>query len=349
MKHPIAPRITVFITFLAVVLAVSAACSGDDDDDGAGGASTRTQGLAETAPGNAVSPPPVVTGNAGGPEPGGRLAFYSFRDDDGDPNTSGDQEIYVMNVDGSDQVNISNNEADDFEPDWSPDGGRLAFVSLREGAAQIFVMDDDGENVQQLTTAGGGYLSPRWSPDGQSIALSRSGTLMLMDAGGANLRVLFEPQLEDVAEPCLGPGFPGGWSPDGKRITYYSASATRQTGEICTVDAATGDVEVIVREPVALHAEPVWSRDGRYLAYRSIRSGNSDVYTFDLEAGEETRLTDPDEVDAEPEWSPDGEWIAFVSYREYPNSDIYIMRKDGSDIRRLTTDPAKDTYPVWTP
>jgi TolB protein len=345
MKQRTPCRITpIAISLLAAVTLVAGACGGSDDDDGDGGTgtagATTTRAPLGTAPGNAVSPPPVVSGSGDGPEPSGRLAFYSFRD--------GDQEIYTMNVDGSDQTNITNNPADDFEPDWSPDGERIAFVSLREGAAQIFVMDADGGNVQQLTQSGGGYLSPRWSPDGQSIALSRSGTIMVMNADGSGLRAIFEPQREEEAEPCLGPGFPGGWSPDSARVTYYSASASRQTGEICAVDAASGEIEVIVREPVALHAEPVWSADGRYIAYRSIRADNSDVYVMDLETGEERRLTDPPEVDAEPEWSPDGEWIAFVSYREFPNSDIYIMRKDGSDVRRLTTDPTKDTYPIWT-
>ena len=350
MKHPHRPRITVFFTLLAPLFLLAAACSGDDDAGATPGpGASQTEGPRETAPGNAVTPPAVETGDAGGPEPFGFLAFYSFRGGDDDPETVGDQEIYTMNVDGSDQANISNHEADDFEPDWSPDGTRIAFASLRDGGqAHIFVMDADGGNVVKLTGQNGGYLSPRWSPDGQSIALSRSGTIMVMNADGSGLREVFQPQLEETAEPCHGPGFPGGWSPDGKRITYYSASASRQTGEICIVDAATGEIEAVVVEPVAIHAEPVWSPDGRYLAYRSIRGDNSDIYVYDLEEKKETRLTDVPELDAEPEWSPDGEWIAFVSYRDYPNSDIYLMRKNGSDVRRLTTDPAKDTYPIWT-
>jgi Tol biopolymer transport system component len=353
MKQPRLLSITVICSVFASLLLITSACGDDDGSSGPGAGTTSPTSTAGatsrpivTAPGNAVSPPPVVTGDGGGPEPSGTIAFYSFRDDYGN---GPDQDIYTMNVDGSNQTNVSNFDADDYEPDWSPDGSRIAFSSAREGSPHIYVIDADGSNLEQLTTGAGGYLSPRWSPDGQSIALSRSGTIMVMNADGSDLRVVFNNQNEDVAEPCYGPGFPGGWSPDSQLITYYSASATRQTGEVCVVDVDTGEIEPVVVEPVAIHAEPVWSSDGRYLAYRSIRGGNSDVYVFDLEKGVEYRLTDDPQVDAEPEWSPDGEWIAFVSYREYPNSDIYIMRKDGSDVRRLTDDPAKDTYPVWTP
>jgi Tol biopolymer transport system component len=87
-----------------------------------------------------------------------------------------------------------------------------------------------------------------------------------MDADGGNARVVFEPDPEETAEPCRGPGFVGGWSPDSRRITYYSASVSRGIAEVCIVDL-DGNTEVVVSDGVNLHAEPVWSPDGRYIAY----------------------------------------------------------------------------------
>jgi TolB protein len=150
-------------------------------------------------------------------------------------------------------------------------------------------------------------------------------------------------------------GFPGGWSPNDDRVIYYAAvpasGGEQGRGWICAVAAdGSSKVETLVSEPPALHAEPSWSPDGRFVAFRSIRDGNSDIYVVDLETGKQTRLTDFEGLDIEPDWSPDGEWIAFGSTRDgQQTTDIYIMRKDGSDVRRLTDHVAKDSYPIWSP
>jgi len=84
----------------------------------------------------------------------GRIAFVSSRD--------GDREIFVMDADGRNQTQLTNNTSDDYSPAWSPDGRRIAFASWRDGDRKIFVMDADGRNQTQLTTEGGSY--PDWCP-----------------------------------------------------------------------------------------------------------------------------------------------------------------------------------------
>jgi hypothetical protein len=83
-----------------------------------------------------------------------KIAFYSDRD--------GNHEIYVMNADGSGQINLTDNPADDLGPAWPPDGSRIAFHSERDGNPEIYVMNADGSDVIRLTTAGGEF--PVWSP-----------------------------------------------------------------------------------------------------------------------------------------------------------------------------------------
>src|SRR5262249_19021673 len=73
----------------------------------------------------------------------GKVAFSS--------NRSGKSQIYLMNADGTDQVNISNNAFNEEQPSWSPDGSKIAFVSDRDGNGEICVMNADGSNQQCLT------------------------------------------------------------------------------------------------------------------------------------------------------------------------------------------------------
>ncbi len=274
-------------------------------------------------------------------QPSGKIAFVSFRDDDGV------REIYVMDADGSGVTNLTNNPAADLDPDWSPDGTQIVFASDRDDNPHLFVMDADGSNVRQLTFGAGFETSPRWSPDGARIAFSGSGNIVVMDADGGNRVTVL--QTEADGGPCRTGSFPGGWSPDSSHVTYYSSSSLQDVTQVCSIAADGSDLQVLVNEPPGSHTEPVWSPDGRFIAFRSVRDSNHDIYVIDLESGEERRLTDHLATDIEPDWSPDGEWIVFGSSRDNPFFDIFIMRKDGSDVRQLTTDPAKDANPVWAP
>lgn len=325
-----------FIAALAFALGaalLAAACLGEEPPPA--GLTPAIQACTPTV----GTPLPLVSPDAGS-APGGNIAFVSFRD--------GNREIYKIKPDGSGLTNLTNHPSADDEPDWSPDGSKIAWSSDRDGDLHINVMDADGSGVTQLTSEGGA-LSPRWSPDGQCIAYSRGGSIVVMNADGSGPVRILQPQPETAAEICRAGGFPGGWSPDGTRITYYAASVSKGLGQVCTVAADGSDVAVVVSEPPVYNVEPVWSPDGDRIAFRSIRDENHDIYVVNLEDSSEQRLTEIPALDIEPAWSPDGAWIAFASNRDGVNTDIYIMRDDGSDVRRLTIDPAKDSYPVWSP
>ena len=78
-----------------------------------------------------------------------------------------------MNADGSDQTNLSNNEANDFNPSWSSDGEKIAFTSDREnGNFDIYVMNADGSGQTRLTDNPADDFNPTWSPDGEKIAFA---------------------------------------------------------------------------------------------------------------------------------------------------------------------------------
>ncbi len=315
--------------------------------DGTPGAITPLAGTAAVACVEVAPAPATATIALSGVLPLGKIAFVSFRDEyEGRSN----REIYLITADGSGPTNLSRNSCADDEPDWSPDGSKLVWSSDRDGDFELYVMSADGSGVAQLTTEGSA-LSPRWSPDGRYIAYTRGGTIKVMNADGSDPRVVLGGEPEATApDPCHTGGFPGGWSPDSTRIVYYSASLARQLGQVCTVSVDGSEVVSVVSEPPVYNVEPVWSPDGKRIAFRSIRDENHDIYVVNLEDGSTQRLTELPALDTEPDWSPDGQWIVFASNRDTGvATDIYIMRADGSDVRRLTDDPAKDSYPVWSP
>ena len=88
-----------------------------------------------------------------------------------------------MNSDGSDVKRLTDDSFDDKEPEWSPDGSKIAFSSMRHlNIGEIYVMNADGTQQTRRTQSSGGLLSgamsPAWSPDGTKIVYAaRSGFL----------------------------------------------------------------------------------------------------------------------------------------------------------------------------
>ncbi len=93
-----------------------------------------------------------------------KIAFVSDRD--------GNLEIYVMNVDGSEQTNLTNNSASDWFPSWSPDGKKIVFNSDRDGNYEFYVMNADGSEKKRLTNNRANDWSSSCSPDGKKIVFN---------------------------------------------------------------------------------------------------------------------------------------------------------------------------------
>lgn len=86
---------------------------------------------------------------------GKSIAFWSNRD--------GNQEIYVMNVDGTGQRRLTDNPASDANPAWSPDGTKILFHSDRGGNRDLYVMNADGSNPRAVTSDLGDDIAPDWT------------------------------------------------------------------------------------------------------------------------------------------------------------------------------------------
>ena len=280
-----------------------------------------------------------------------RIAFASDRD--------GNWEIYVMDVDGGNPRNLTNDRNDDRDPSWSPDGKRIVFFSNRDGhvidgrpTSDIYVMDADGGNPQNLTNDRNDDRFPSWSPDGKRIAFvsDRDGPpryfdIYVMDADGGNLQRLTSDPRDD-RNPS--------WSPDGERIVFgarregHFETKFAVTYEIYVMDADGGNQQRLT-ENRKNDWEPSWSPNGERIAFASDRKGdlvNIEIYVMDADGGNQQRLTENRKNDWQPSWSLDGERIAFVSDRD-GNSEIYVMDADGGNPQNLTNNPHSDINPAW--
>ena len=244
-------------------------------------------------------------------------------------------EIYVMDVDGGNRENLSNHPVDDMDPDWSPDGTKIAFVSNRDlGVDQIYVMDADGTNQIRLTYGPRRKQDPDWSPDGQEIAFTVHPDwkddwiphIAVMDANGNN-RERFE---NHAMQPS--------WSPDGKQIAFVSG---RDGGAEIYVIGADGQGLKRVTHDVPSQQNPTFSPDGGRIGYWAFQdAGFSHIYVVGADGNNLKRLTQNQVHHYYPTWSPDGKTIAYASSNNnenfFHNAKIHLMTADGKHIKQLS-------------
>ena len=283
-------------------------------------------------------------------------------------NRDGNAEIYIMNPDGTQQTNLTNDPSADYNPVWSPDGTKIAFNSDRDGNGEIYVMGADGSDPTNLTNHADDDWFPVWAPNGGKIAFmtDRESTgppilnnspkiiiplfdieIFVMNADGSGQTNLTNDPAWD--------GYPS-WSPDSSRIAFQT---DRDGGPVVLVLPEDLGYEIYSvnadgSSPTRLSWSPqddmypCWSPDGSKIAFQSDRDGNNEIYTMNPDGSGQTRLTNHPDIDSMPTWSPDGDWIAFHSFRD-GNAEIYRMTAAGLTKTRLTTSSEWDWGPSWSP
>lgn len=236
------------------------------------------------------------------------------------------------------------------EPQWSPDGKRIAFTS--EDA--LWVMNADGANARKLTEHPSGTSEPRWSPNGKRIAFysRRRGWehIWIVDAnGGAPKQILKgEFDADDLA-----------WSPDSEWLVYCSIrEPDLMTRGVYLIPSDGGD-EQLISTRGCWSGAPHFSPDGKILAYLSDQDGWFHVHLYDLKTRETSQITCGEfeiggpyfyNVDPRggPVFSSDGKQLAYIQHRE-GNFDVWVVSVNGNNPRRVSTQDGHHRIIGWLP
>jgi Tol biopolymer transport system component len=262
----------------------------------------------------------------------GRVAFVSTR--------SGNDDIWIMNPNGTRATDLSQNPADDSDVAWSPDCSQIAFTSDRGGNQDIWVMHNDGTHLHRVTSSPADDSQPTWAPGGNRIAYTRSigenGDLYVVAPDGTHGRQLTSGPADD---------FRPDWSPNGRRIMFVS---TRGVGEqqIFTMSAGGGHL-VQLTHSTGQNLQPAWAPSGRRIAFVSTRDGNRELYLADASGRGVIRLTHNPGIDAHPSFSPGGAKITFYTTRA-GNDEVFEINANGTHAVNVSRNPASDTGPVWS-
>jgi len=217
----------------------------------------------------------------------------------------GNRDLFVMNADGSNPQDITNNPFDDYSPAVSPRDGTIAFVSTRvAGAQQIFTMAMDGtgaEDISALHTRQPAEWDPAWSPDGHYLLLVRkpAGPVRIyrwdLSAPDAILLTMFATNSYLEAQPA--------WSPLGDLMAY---TLTRGgASEICVSPADPSLTKPCTPlTDLAANYSPAWSPDGRWIAYTSNRAGNLEIFLMTVTGAAQRDLSNSPSLDKDPAWQP---------------------------------------------
>jgi Tol biopolymer transport system component len=287
----------------------------------------------------------------------GQIAFASTR--------TGIPQVYIINSDGTGLRQVTNEQDGACQPDWSPDGERIVYVSpcrQEQGVylgSSLYIIDAKGENRVALPTSLGGDFEPAWSPDGKRIAFTS-----LRDGYMEIYMINLETNL--VTRLTRAQGISGAiharqpaWNPAGFQIAYV----LKRLGT--TQIWITTDGDVNLAKPNDQLAQtgnstndslPVWTRDGQYIVFNETNF-ESDAPYWLMSMRYEDRLTKQAvRLPIEPlpvvdvGFSPDGFWMAFESWPDDTlNHDIFLATVTGANRIRLTTDPGYDFDPAWRP
>ena len=248
-------------------------------------------------------------------------------------------QLQVADSDGFNPISVLISNEPILSPTWSPDGTRLAYVSMQNKKPIVYVQRLDQPRQEVLAGFPGSNSAPAWAPDGRSlaVALSRDGgtQIFAINLDGSGLRRLSRSSGIDT-EPYF--------SPDGSAI--YFTSDRGGSPQIYRMPAAGGDAQRITFEG-GYNISPRISADGKSLVYVAREGGRYQVAIMDLQTRQRQILTDTAR-DESPSFAPNGKMILYAT-EQGGRGTLAAVSSDGRIKQRLSIQAADVREPAWGP
>jgi TolB protein len=226
--------------------------------------------------------------------------------------------LWRQKIDSKAAQQLTDGPGYDYQPDWSPDGKSVIYVSYQKDAMELWLLDLGSGKSQPLTSGGAVNVEPRWSPDGKRIVFVSTQYNRRFHVFRADVN---DGKLDKVVRVT------GETKSDLPRY-YYSAF----------------DTEI----------SPVWTRDGKEILFVSNHGhihGSGGFWRMRAEPGAEAREIHYEETNwkARPDFSPNGSRIVYSSYLGGQWHNLWLMPANGGDAFPLTYNGWDGTNVRWSP